>query len=189
MMVLLRYIYDLGHERVSLKFPPKVYVTADKYLVDSLKEEVHHLTKKHERCVWMLWLSDDFMNALKTIVTSKTPQDKLARATMINACVKHILYLRRQATFTNFLQEHSDVVVEIIAHQNLSPMLEGTWNCDDLLHAEAVSSYSVCRTAFPKSYVHSHRDKRPWTCPTCKRQGSPTCLVCDPEDGEQVVLT
>jgi hypothetical protein len=193
MMVLLRYIYDLPQdfleeERIPLNFLANVYVAADKYLVDGLKEEIHQLIKKHERVVWILFLSDDFMHALKTIFTETTPKDKI-RATMINACVKHILFLRRQATFTNFLQEHADVATEIIAHKNLDTMLDGAWMCDGLIHAEAVPACSSCRIPFLKSYVRSHRDQRPWTCRVCRRQGNPTCWECEPEDEERVVLT
>lgn len=185
--VVLRHMYDLpcndalNEWSVSLESLAMIYVTADKYHVVSLKEKVHHKIQKHANCK-RLSETQDFLEALAVIITGTTQEDKGARATMINACVKHIEMLQKSSKFSALLRKYGDIGAEILQHDRLPLMLEGTWQCGRVYrHAEAVPSCRKCHDPYSESYVRSHRHLKIWKCPNCQRAEQPVCLECGDE--------
>jgi len=168
----------LNEWKVSLESLAMIYVTADKYQVKSLKEKVHRKIQKHENCK-LLSESQDFFDALEVIITGTTPGDEFARATMINACVKHINKLQKSPDFTALPRKHGDIGAEILQHSRLPLALEGTWICGEYrCHPEAVPSCRKCEHDYPHAYVRSHRHLKGWTCPNCLNVGQPVCWEC-----------
>lgn len=162
----------------SLKSLAMIYVTADKYQVKRLKEKVYRKIQRHENCEYLLNI-EDFLDALEVIITGTTPDDKNARATMINCCVNSINLLKRKPGFSALLRDHGDLGAEILHHKRLPLMLEGCWNCGSgTPHAEAVPSCRKCDTPYPESYVRSHRHLKAWKCPSCQNAEQPVCLEC-----------
>jgi len=173
---------SLNEWKVSLESLAMIYVTADKYQVKSLTEKVHRKIQRHDNCK-SLSETQDFFNALEVIITGTTPEDKHARATMINACVNHITTLQKSPEFSAVLRKHGDIGAEILQHSRLPLMLEGTWYCgDDLPHSEAVPTCRRCNRPFPGSYVRSHRHLKTWTCPKCQNKEQAVCMDCGAED-------
>lgn len=166
----------LNEQDVSLESLATIYVTADKYQVESLKEKVHNKIQRHKTCR-NLTNVEDFLDALEVIITGTTLEDKHARTTMISACVKHIKDLKQSPDFSALLRNHGDVGAEIIHHDRLPLMLEGSWYCG-IQHAEAVPTCRKCRESYPESYVRSHRHLKTWKCPNCLNKERPVCMEC-----------
>jgi len=184
----LRHMYDLpcndalNEWKVSLESLAMIYVTADKYQVKSLTENVYHKIRRHVNCQNVTRV-EGFLDALEVIITGTTTEDKCVRTTMIIACVKDINKLQKSCGFTALLREHGDIGAEILQHSRLPLMLEGTWYCgDDLAHFEAVPTYRRCNRPFPESYVRSHRHLKTWTCPNCQNEEQAVCMDCGAED-------
>lgn len=166
---------------VSLKSLAMIYVTADKYQVMSLKEKVHRKMQGHANCK-RLSETQDFLEALEVIITGTTPEDKSARTTMVNACVKHIAMLQKSSRFSALLRKHGDIGAEILQHDRLPLMLEGTWECfewDEHHDDEVVPSCRRCARSYPAAYVRSHRHLKAWTCPNCLKKEQPVCWECE----------
>lgn len=169
---------DALNDQVSLEYLSMIYVTADKYQVESLKEKVSDKIESHKNRQNLTDV-EDFLNALEVVTTGTTPEDKNARTAMIDACVKHIDLLRQKPGFSALLREHGDIGAEIIYHDRLASMIEGTWICDDKYeHADAVPTCFRCSRPFPESYVRSHRHLKTWVCPSCDKKDYPVCMVC-----------
>ena len=164
----------LNECKVSLESLAMIYVAADKYLVTSLKEKVYRKIQRHRNCQNLTDV-EDFVKALEVIITGTTPNDNDARTAMVDACVKHIDLLRQKPGFSAMLRKYGDIGAEIIYHNRLAPMIEGTWFCGVTEHAEAVPSCSKCSRPFPESYVRGHRHLKTWVCPTCDQRGYPVC--------------
>jgi hypothetical protein len=169
----------LEEQKVSLESLAMIYVTADKYQVQSLQEKLHHKIQGHRTCKHLTDV-EGFLDALEIIITATTLQDKWARATMINACVKHIQTLQQSPDFSALLRRHGDIGAEIIHHDRLPLMLEGSWYCG-IKHSEAVPTCRKCRIAYPESYVRSHRHLKTWKCPNCPNKERPVCFDCGGE--------
>jgi hypothetical protein len=168
----------LNIRNASLESLAMTYVTADKYQVVSLKDKVYRKIKWHEN-YWHLTHVEEFLTALEVIITGTTPDDKIARATMIDACIKHINLLKQKPGFSALLRDHGDIGAEILQHSRLPLMLEGTWKCDGFYrHPEAVPSCRKCDEPYPDAYVRSHRHLKAWTCPNCLSKEQPVCLRC-----------
>jgi hypothetical protein len=170
-----------------------IYVTADKYQVMSLQKMVHHEIR--ERSEYLDWEPEDFLEAFEIIIIGTTPGDKLARVTMINACVKHINLLQQKPLFSALLEEHGYIGAIILYHKRLPLMLEGTWYCGESEHADAVPSCRKCQKSFPASFVRSQRHLKAWECPTCEngrgtkvRKKHPVCLDCRDKSGKHMVV-
>jgi len=173
------YIDELNLCIVSLKTLATIYLTADKYQVESLKKTVHQKIKEHIH-LWSLFVPQDFLDAVKVIIIGTSLEDKDARATMINACVNHIQELQKLSGFSALLREHGDIGAEIIHHTRLPLMLEGTWYCGDKIrHPDAVPSCRRCEESFPESYVRSHRHRKAWKCPECRHLEQPVCYCLE----------
>lgn len=169
----------LDEHKVSLDFLAMIYVTADKYQVKSLQEKLHHKIQRHKNCEYLINI-EDFLDALEVIITGTTPDDKHARAAMIDSCVKNINLLKQKPGFSALLRDHGDIGAEIIHHNRLPLMLEGSWYCG-IKHAEAVPTCRKCRIAYPESYVRSHRHLKTWKCPNCPNKERPVCFDCGGE--------
>ena len=88
----------LNEWKVSLESLAMIYVTADKYQVKSLTENVYHKIRRHVNCQNVTRV-EGFLDALEVIITGTTTGNKCVRTTMINACVKDINKLQKSCGF------------------------------------------------------------------------------------------
>ena len=123
MMALLRYIYGLPYTPVAskemrpLQFHALVSMTAAKYQVHDLQEEVC----EHMQCIIdsQTYRTEDFLEALRAVITDAKMQGSPVRARMISACVAGLRALKTNAGFLSMLREFPDLGIEIIGHQDL----------------------------------------------------------------------
>lgn len=191
MMALFRYIYDLPYNdlfeeldersdtQTQLQFLAKVYLAADKYQVDGLPVNV---TKLMETIAWSTegnWEPDtipkDSLAAAKIIFNGTASQDDACRVTMVNFFVTCIVDFRQMPEFSALLSECGDVGTAIIAHKNLSLMLQGYWDCEGEVHQSAVPRCPICDSVFPVNSVLQHRSNEYWICPRCGKRRKPVC--------------
>lgn len=184
MMALFRYIYDLRYEHLNKdpeekwQFLANVYVAADKYQVEGLHRDV---TERMKDWLWeredseSSGLAEDFMAAVKIVFDNTTNQDKIGRPAMVDFCVCCIRDLNRLPEFKMLLNEYDDLGAEILAHERLSLMLEGTWTCCYEPHRGAIPRCPFCAEPYPLSYARLQRGRTDWVCPDCAMKSPPIC--------------
>jgi hypothetical protein len=63
--------------------------------------------------------TEDFLGALRAVITDAKMQGSPVRARMILACVANLRVLKTNAGFLSMLQEFPDLGIEIISQQDL----------------------------------------------------------------------
>lgn len=192
MVALLRFIYDLpfeGNAKIDitsnedeLLLPyTQVYIAADKYQVEGLKLAVSNTMKRiidtemdfdEDPCV------DDFLETLRVIVTHTTPQDQLARKVVVEACVMNLQCIRKRPELLSLLSDSTELVVEIICHQNLECGFPGAWFCESDCDKPATIRCWRCKVDFKKEFAWLNRNVDMWTCPRCASRAKPRCYAC-----------
>jgi hypothetical protein len=192
MVALLRYIYDLpydeifGDRRTLLQPNAMVYVVAEKYQIEGLKLAV---SRKMERLIQDA-LGDstsksgteDFLDALRIIVTGTHPSDQLARKVMVEGCILNLQHLQQQPAFTSLLRESADLGADILSHKDLECGLQGSWICSTSCMMEEKDRRAVCghcKRSLSREFAWEHREFGEWECPRCENYAEPECYACN----------
>jgi hypothetical protein len=137
MVALLRHIYDLPYDELlahhgSLLRPhAMVYVVADKYQIKGLQVAVNNKMKRIIKSYKDLKqktagpIIDDFLEALRIIITGTTVNDELARKVMVEACIMNLRHLQQRPALALLLSESADLGAAIITHDDLECGLSG----------------------------------------------------------------
>lgn len=181
-MALFRYIYDLSYEPTDKdsewQFLAKVYIAADKYQVEGLATNVtRRMRLTLPRDGQLGSLEEDFLVAMKIVFDNTTSRDDIGRAATVDLCVRCISGLKETEEFEMLLSECDGLGAAIIAHENLSLMLEGTWMCG-YSYNEHRGAAPLCASfgdEFTASYIRRHRDESDWECIACFHMGRPVC--------------
>ena len=190
MVALLRFMYDLPFDELfkdrSILLPyAKVYIVADKYQVYGLKSAASdkmqcHITKGMGS-IYHLYKPDidDFLVAIETIATNTTPDDKLARKVMVEACAICLRDLHQIPEFLSILRGSADLGAAIIGHEDLDASLGGSWisEANSCLHSISLSC-NICEYEFEAKFIRRNRRSDRWTCPQCSNDHVPTCFNC-----------
>ena len=199
MMALLRCIYDLPYDdpskfvggRTTLEFLAKICVVAEKYQVSGVQAKIAEemddtLWKKTQRVIEMITYggrkpqpkADDLLTAIKIIFHGTSQQDNVCRVKLVNFCVLCIRDLNKIPGFSKVLGECGELGAAIIANNNLSIALEGSWRCDGWRERRAIPRCGKCREPFSMSYIREHRGESEWTCEdaTCDQTMVPIFL-------------
>ena len=189
MAALLRYIYDLPlDEHLGDQCKPllpyiRIYITADKYQVHALKLAV---SDKIKQIVGTNMDFDkkaskpsieDFLGALKVVITSTTPEDML-RTVMVEACVMNLRRLHGQPELLSLIRESSELGVAIISHRDLECGLPGSWSCRPSCVGIAAMRCSRCKSDFKTEYAWRNRNQAEWVCSQCSLRAEPRCKTC-----------
>lgn len=186
MMALFRYVYDISYDDLIddwvLQFHANVYVVAEKYQVQGLREKA---TDKMKGMLWNAtnWSllateendATDFLATVKIVFTQTPTQDNMLRAALVEFSVSHIHDLKQLPAFSALLKEHGDLAAEMFAHERLSFNLEETWLCDGIEDRRAVPCCPKCEKVVPVSKLREHRSQRLWLCSFCGQTVRPVC--------------
>ena len=190
MVALLRYIYGLSYNgRFSnrpdrLQPHAKVYVVAEKYQLQGLKLAVSDNMERIIDSGMDLAVNDagvsidDFVSALRTVVTGITTDNDHVWEMMVEACVVNLQYVRQKPMFLSLLKESPGLGVEIIGHQDLECGLPGDWVCKGGCDGRCGTMCYGCDTPFSDAFAMSHRNEGLWECEKCEMSYEPNCIDC-----------
>jgi hypothetical protein len=173
MMALFRYIYDLEYydlfeepdeqsvDQTQLQFLAKLYLAADKYQLDGLQADAIGHMKDIAWSTEGNWDPDtipkDSLAAAKIVFNGTTKKGDPCRAALVKFFVTCIEDFKQMVEFSTLLSECGEVGAAIIAHKDLSLMLEGFWECEGQVHRSAVPRCPACCMMFSTKYVHQNR--------------------------------
>lgn len=190
MYAALRYIYDLPYmdlfadENTKLQSLAKLYVVAEKYQLKGLHKDItKHMypTLRSRTAHGMENLDeaelDDCLAAVKIVSAGTTTQDQMGRESLVTFCVLNIRELKQLPAFSTLMSECSDLGFEILSHEKLPLMLEGTWYCGHDEHKGAVPQCPDCKRVFSLEYIRMNRSEGIWSCPNCSLAAIPECLA------------
>lgn len=188
MYAALRYIYDLSYDSFlttdTLQVLAKIYVVADKYLIEGLASKAGEQMQLSLRSIPAdltrfpaKGFLDDFLGALEFIITNTTLQDK-TRSLLVSFCVLRIESLKWRPDFKAVLSQCGDLGVAILEHEGLRRAIGGTWFRYGGDHDEAVPECPCCEEKYPDDYICVNLDKRVWICPSCDKMERPVCSDC-----------
>ena len=197
MLALLRFLYGLPYDAeakskwlTSLQPHAEVYVVADKYQIEPLKETVAENMRKiitakaytHKmgflRYCDSFKNSDDFFGALHIILEVTTTQDIHSRKVLVDFLIQNIDFFRKQNELLSLFKEYPELAVEIISHKDLETEAEGFWMCFSDDCDTNVPSCGACKVPFQPYYLRRYRYDDQWECQACKSFDQPICLEC-----------
>lgn len=197
MLALLRFLYDLPYNAEanskwvsSLQPHASVYVVADKYQLDSLKEAVANnmqkiLTSKtytnnlgHLRWCDSFKNAGDFFGTLNTILEVTTTQDTQAREVLICFIIHNINFFRKQDKLLSLFKDYPELAVQLISDPDLEVEAEGTWMCVEDSCVSSVPGCTKCNLVFEPQFLRRHRYDEQWQCLVCKVVDQASCVEC-----------
>jgi hypothetical protein len=196
MVALLRHIYDLpyngllAHHGSLLRPHAMVYVVADKYQINGLQVAVSNKIKgiinsyKDLKPRTAGPTIDDFLEALRIIVTGTTANDQLARKVMVEGCIINLRLLHQKRAFASLLSESADLGAAIITHNDLECGLSGAWICTrDCVYSGEVWEVLCgdCDRVLERDYLWAHRNEIYPLCPKCDSHADWKCSACSRE--------
>ncbi|GAB7324721.1 hypothetical protein MBLNU13_g08580t1 [Cladosporium sp. NU13] len=195
---LLRFLYGLPYDAeanskwlTSLTPHAQVYVVADKYQLEPLKEAIAENMRKvitaraytHKMGFLRYCDSfknyDDFFGALQIILEITTTRDTYARKVLVDFIIQNIDFFRKQGELLSLFKHHPDLAVELISHKDLETEAEGFWMCFSDDCDTNVPSCGDCRVPFQSYYLRRHRYDDRWECLGCKFVSQPICVDCN----------
>lgn len=197
MMALLRFLYGLPYDAeanrkwgISLQPHASVYVVADKYQLDPLKEAVAKNMQKiitsktyTHKSGYLRWCDSfknagDFFGALNTILEVTTTQDTQARKVLIVFIIQNIDFFRKRNELLSLFKQQPEFAVQIISHPDLEVEADGTWMCYDDSCNRSVPGCTGCNSVFEPQFLRRYRYDDQWQCPVCKVVDQASCVEC-----------
>jgi hypothetical protein len=171
----------------------QVYVAADKYQIEPLKEAIADnmreviSDKNYTHKVGYLQHCNsfknagDFYSALKTILEVTTAQDTQARGVLLDFLIQNINFFRKENEFLFLVKDFPDLAVELICHEDLESEAEGLWMCIEQDCGINIPSCSKCKFLFEAHFLRRYRYDDLWECPKCRVVDKPACVDCRAE--------
>jgi hypothetical protein len=171
----------------------EVYVVADKYQLDSLKEAVagkmRNIISAKGYTHKMGYLrhcdsfknSDDFFGALRIILDVTTTQDTCARKVLMDFIIQNVDFFRKQDEMLSLLRDYPELAIDLISHPDLESEAEGFWMCysgDDDDCGTNIPSCGRCKFLFESYFLRRYRYDEKWECPVCRYVDHPHCVDC-----------
>lgn len=194
---LLRFLYGLPYDAeanskwlTSLSPHAQVYVVADKYQLDPLKEAIAENMRKiitaksythptgYLRYCNTFKNFDDFFGAFQVILEITTPSDTLARKVLVDFVIQNIDFFKKQKELLSLFQVYPELAVAIISHPDLEIEAEGTWMCSEDSCVTSVPGCSKCNHLFEPYFLRRYRYDDQWQCPICKSVDPASCSEC-----------
>jgi len=189
MMIQLRYLYALPYlaikpddvKKSCLQIHTQVYVVAEKYLVERLRNEAYANIRT---IAGPTGVNDydfaDFTVTLRAIFTA-TPPDSPVRVLIMQACIANLHKLNEDKSFVALVLEAPDLAVAIIKHTDLTEH----WLCADGHKCGGLPACPNCANGksglvapFEQSVLQEYRSQRKCSCPVCKHLSAPICSDC-----------
>ena len=165
-----------------MQFLAITHVTAAKYQITGLEDktydEMRKVVIKEELCCEEPDRTDDFLNAIQTVLSGTAQQDDRMRKLMIDCCFWNLPFLSNKVDkFSDLLMDNEGLSIEIMTRftSTFSPY-EGTWSCRGEWHPDAELSCYECLEPFPMQFMLLYRSKQVWQCPACEHEGQPHCF-------------
>jgi hypothetical protein len=190
MVALLRYIYGLSYDESfgegleQLQRHAEAYVVADRYQVQGLELTVSNnmqrisTTRVEDRVSHEEPELDDFINALRIIVTGTPADDKLAWRVMLEGCILNLQHLHQRPDFLKLARESADLGAELVGHLDLECGLAGDWVCPGACRGPVTVVCVSCWASFEGRIAMENRDMEDWFCAQCRKEGPPNCMSC-----------
>jgi hypothetical protein len=174
MIALLRSLYSLSYTKdvtkqwaTSLRPHAMVFVVAEKYQIETLREEVCLQMRRIINSAGYLELernpkhplggrlknTSDYVGALRTILAGTPPQNSTTEETdgrnlPIGFLIQNIEVFRMEDELLSLLIESANLGADIIGHQDLECEAHGRWCCGHYHCADSVPSCKKCGIDF-----------------------------------------
>jgi hypothetical protein len=204
MVSLFRSLYSLSYTEdatkqwaTSLRPHAMVFVVAEKYQIEALKEETGLQMRRIISSAGYLELernpkhplggrlrnTSDYVGALRTILAGTPPQHPTTgetdwRKLLIDFLIQKIEVFRMEDELLSLLIESPSLGAEIIGHRDLECEAHGRWRCGHYHCADSVPSCKKCGIDSERGFVRRHRYDHIWICSMCKTSDEPVCKNC-----------
>ncbi|KAI0977244.1 BTB/POZ domain-containing protein [Xylaria arbuscula] len=89
----------------------RVYVTADFFMLDDLKQQA---LERFKSKLDILWVSELFVDCIREVYASTTPSDNGLRGAVVKTAQRHLVELWKRKAYRDLLSEGGDFVVDLM---------------------------------------------------------------------------